>query len=55
MGWHAHTEYAEDFVRAQPEVLRSIVVPKSALLRASEPCEKRMKRMSVLPRPLPSS
>ena len=46
MGWAAGREYAEGFARARPEVLPHIIVPKSALERASEPHEKHLRRVS---------
>jgi LmbE family N-acetylglucosaminyl deacetylase len=46
MGWAAGREYAEGFVRARPEVMPRIIVPESALERASEPRQNHLKRIS---------
>ena len=46
MGWSAHVPYAEGFVRAEPEVLPCVIVPQQALLRAAEPRQNQLKRMS---------
>ena len=46
MGWTAGREYAEGFVRANSEVLPRIIVPESALERASEPRENYLKRIA---------
>jgi len=46
MGWSAGREYAEGFVRANAEVLPRIIVPESALERASEPRENYLKRIA---------
>jgi len=45
MGWHAGTQYAEGFVRAAPELLPRLIVPESALRRASEPRKNHLKRL----------
>lgn len=46
MGWHAHTEYAEGYVRAAPEVLPRLIVPEIALRAAREPRQVQMQRVS---------
>jgi LmbE family N-acetylglucosaminyl deacetylase len=46
MGWSAHTAYAEGFVRAEPEVLPSIIVPHTALARAAGLREDQLKRVA---------
>jgi hypothetical protein len=46
MGWSAHVEYAEGYVRAAPEVLPLLVVPEIALRSASEPRQMLLRRVS---------
>ena len=46
MGWSAHVEYAEGYVRAEPEVVPHLIVPDTALRRAAEPRQNQLKRMA---------
>lgn len=46
MGWSAHVEYAEGYVRAEPEVLPRITVSEHALQQASEPRQNQLKRVA---------
>ena len=46
MGWSAHVEYAEGYVRAEPEVLPQITVSEHALQQASEPRQNQLKRVA---------
>lgn len=39
-------EYAESYVRAEPEVLPQIIVPARALQQASEPRQNLLKRIA---------